>query len=506
MNYITAIMSLFQGSDHRISERSKILDVEFNYSVGSFPQYSQLVDLIHSFPQRDNIVISLTNENDDLFYLSSQDFSSQQKYDSYQRDCEYSEQMSAKISINKNVKNGVISIYDFSSFAQELSELPLESLLSSFSALLSESNQLIFEVFDKEILFKTKTMMFSSATQEVVLDPFDREHRINVCSETTHFYEQAIYQVLPDDFHIEINFEGNPLSEIFDKITHILSLIYLSSSASLNHEILEIQVTGQRTLEFQCQCATAIPNPELYKIYNWIYTGGNSTDKALIARNILCLHCRFSDIQKIDGKTFASIQSNYNLYLKDNVSQYIQLTNKLAEFISEEVAKTGDYAISMLEKFKANLLAIFGFLFTVVLANIVSDSPLDNILTHDVTFILEAVLFGSAIYLVVCVFETKYKMRRVYDSYNALKKNYSSVLTPEDINLAFDEDHLITEMRNEVTKGMRRYTCLWGIFILVSFLAIEIVSSEPFAWPLMQKLFSMIKNILTIPASNSLST
>lgn len=499
-------MSLFQSSTHRLSERSKILDIEFSYSVESFPQYLQLVDLIRSFPQRDNIVISLTNENDDVFYLSSQDFSSQQKYDSFRTDCEYSEQISAKISINKNVKNGVISIYDFSSFAQELSELSLEGLLSSFSALLSESNQLIFEVFDKEILFKTKTMMFSSASQEVVLDPFDREHRINMCSETTHFYEQAIYQVLPDDFHIEINFEGNPLSEMFDKITHILSLIYLSSSASLNHEILELQVTGQRTLEFQCQCATAIPNPELYKIYNWIYTGGNSTDKALIARNILCLHCRFSDIQKIDGKTFASIQSNYNLYLKDNVSQYIQLTNKLAEFIAEEVTKTGDYAISMLEKFKTNLLAIFGFLFTVILANIVSDNPLDNIFTHDITFILEAVLFGSVIYLVICVFETRYKMRKVYDSYTALKKNYSSVLTPEDLNLAFDEDRLMTEMRNEVNRGMRRYACLWGIFILASFLAIEIVSSEPFVWPLMQELFSIIKNILTIPASDSLCT
>lgn len=239
-------------------------------------------------------------------------------------------------------------------------------------------------------------MMFSSASQEVVLDPFDRDHRMNMCSETTHFFEQAIYQVLPDDFHIEINFEGNPLSEIFDKITHILSLIYLSSSASLNHETLELQVTGQRTLEFQCQCATATPNPELYKIYNWIYTGGNPTDKA--------------------------------------------------------------------------------------------------------------VLFGSVIYLVICLFETKYKMRKVYDSYTALKKNYSSVLTPDDINLAFDEDRLMTEMSNEVTKGMCRYACLWGIFILVSFLAIEIVSSEPFAWPLLQKLFSMIKNILTIPASNSLST
>jgi len=105
---------------------------------------------------------------------------------------------------------------------------------------------------------------------------------------------------------------------MFDKITHILSLVYLSSSALLNQEVLELHITGQRTLEFQCKCAVITPNPELYKIYNWIYTVGNSTDKALIARNILSLHCRFSDIQKIDGKAFASIQSNYNLYLKDN--------------------------------------------------------------------------------------------------------------------------------------------------------------------------------------------
>lgn len=190
-------MSLFQSSAHRLSERSKILDIEFDYSVESFPQYLQLVGLIQSFPQRDNVVISLTNENDDLFYLSSQDFSSQQEYDSFRRDCEYSEQISAKISINKNVKNGVISIYDFSSFAEELSELSLDGLLSSFSALLSESNQLIFEVFDKEVLFKTKTMMFSSASQEVVLDPFDRDHRMNMCSETTHFLNKQYIKFFP---------------------------------------------------------------------------------------------------------------------------------------------------------------------------------------------------------------------------------------------------------------------------------------------------------------------
>ena len=39
----------------------------------------------------------------------------------------------------------------------------------------------------------------------------------------------------------------------------------------------------------------------------------------------------------------------------------------------------------MLDKFKTNLLAILGFLFSVILANIVSDQPLDNIFTKDIT-------------------------------------------------------------------------------------------------------------------------
>lgn len=369
MNYIAAITTLFQCSSHRLSERSKVLDVDFDFAVTSLPKYEQITELIESFPQRDIVTLSLINENDDLFYMSSQDLSLQQKFDTFKTDCKYSEQLSAKISINKSVQDGNISIYDFSSFAQGLCDLPLEGILSTFSALLSEANQLTFEVFDKEVLFKTKTMLFSSAPQKVVFKAFDRKHRLSTCSETTHFHDQVRYQLLPDDFQLDINFEGNPLSEIFNRLVNILSLVYLSSSASLNHEILEIHIAGQRILEFQYQCSLIAANPELYKIYNWIYTDGNATDKALIARNILCLHCRFSDIQKIDGKTFASIQSNYNLYLKDNVSRYIQLTNKLAEFISEVVSKTGDYVTSLLDDFKKNLIAILGFLFTVILAN-----------------------------------------------------------------------------------------------------------------------------------------
>lgn len=82
----------------------------------------------------------------------------------------------------------------------------------------------------------------------------------------------------------------------------------------------------------------------------------------------------------------ASIQSNYNLYLKDNVKDYLELKNKVAEFISDIVSKTGEYATSLLDKFKSNLIAIFGFIFSVILANVVSNQPLNNLLQEKLQY------------------------------------------------------------------------------------------------------------------------
>lgn len=99
-----------------------------------------------------------------------------------------------------------------------------------------------------------------------------------------------------------------------------------------------------------------------------------------------------------------------------------------------------DFAVTSLPEYEQIADLIFGFLFTVILANIVSDKPLDNIFTRDITLILEAVLLGSVIYLIVCIFETRYKVKKVQDSYDELKNNYASLLTPDDLAQAFDKD------------------------------------------------------------------
>lgn len=308
---------------------------------------------------------------------------------------------------------------------------------------------------------------------------FDREQRLQDCREVSYFYNQDIYELLPDDFKIIVDYNDNPFTSTFQKIETILSLCMVTSNSSIWQDKLKVQIMGQRSVDYTLKLNEIEGTPVLYKVYDWIYAGGNAMDKAILARNIICLHCKYEPLLKMDLKVLASIQSNYNLYLKENVSQYLELKNKVAEFISEIISKTGEYATEMLDKFKTNLMAIFVFLFTVIIANIVSDQPLNNIFTRDITMILELVLAGSLVYLIISYLQSKYQMSRVYDSYDKLKESYRNILTDDDIQECFHNDQLITDMKDTIRKSQIRYSMLWFGFLILLLVCLEKVSESP---------------------------
>lgn len=93
----------------------------------------------------------------------------------------------------------------------------------------------------------------------------------------------------------------------------------------------------------------------------------------------------------------------------------------MAEFISDIVSRTGEYATELLDKFKANVIAIFGFLFTVVIAGIVSDQPLNKYFYkryHGNPGISPGGFCGISVH---CYGQSKYQMNKVYESYEKLK-------------------------------------------------------------------------------------
>ena len=232
-------------------------------------------------------------------------------------------------------------------------------------------------------------------------------------------------------------------------------------------------------MEYCCNISELPDNKILYSIYNWIYTDGNPIDKAIIVRNVISLHCKYVSITEIDEKVMASIQSNYNLYLKENVKAYLELKNKVAEFISDTVSRTGEYATGLLDKFKSNIIAIFGFLFTVILANIVSNQPLDNLFTKEITIIVECVLLGSFVYLIICYCQSRYEIKKVWDSYEQLKLNYKDILTDEDLSEIFGNDEMLEKMKSSIRKSEKIYLSLWIIFLLGSIIVVESLSVCP---------------------------
>lgn len=465
-------------SNVKISERVKIYEASYSVKKNNFPEYVYFSDIIKLIPERDKVEIFLSNQSEEIFTITrDSDFG---LYEKFIKDTFDEEEVTIKINIEKSINEDRLSIYSFNSFCDDLLSLSVEDIMKVFSNLLKETKgKLIFDVYSSFSTFTTKTIFFIPHESNLVSPvSFNRKKRIESCREVSYFYNFDVCEVIPDDFKIEINFEGNPLTEIFNRLEALLSIVFIGNSSSIQQKNLNGVISGQRSVEYNYELDNTIKNENLYKIYNWIYTDGCTVDKAIIARNVVSLHCKQTPVIELDESIFASIQSNYNLYLKDNVIQYLELKNKVAEFICEEVSKTGEYATKLLDKFKTNLFAIFGFLFTTVLANIVSDQPLDNIFTKDITMLFELVLLGSFIYLYICYKQSKYEIERVEESYVQLKESYKNILTELDLNEVFNNDIVFNNAKEHIKNSRKQFIFLWVIALVLGFVWIEYIGEE----------------------------
>lgn len=462
-----------------VSERMKVYEASYKFNIENAPEYSYFLNIIHSISKRDGIRITLQDDNERFFDFSGGS-ASEGMYTSFIEDALGDEIVEVRIKIDKEIKESYFSIYDFEEFAKDLLSLSIEDVMASFSVLFKESPFfLVFDVFSPMPMFATKTMFFLPHGNGMINSDFNRMQRIESCKEGSYFYNFDVYEILPDDFKINIDYPANPLSGIFQKITTLLSISFIATSSTVNGSQLKGIINGQRTMEFCCDINSLPDNKILYGIYNWIYTDGNSIDKAMITRNVISLHCKYVPIIEIDDKVMASIQSNYNLYLRDNVKEYLELKNKVAEFISDTVSKTGEYATNLLDKFKSNIIAIFGFMFTVILANIVSDQPLDNLFTKEITILIECVLAGSFVYLVICYLQSRYEIQKVYDSYEQLKRNYNGILTEDDLLEIFGNDEVMRKMKKTISRSEKLYLVIWIVFLVAALIVIEMISASP---------------------------
>ena len=78
-------------------------------------------------------------------------------------------------------------------------------------------------------------------------------------------------------------------------------------------------------------------------------------------------------------------------------------------------------------------------------------------------------------------------MEKVYDSYEKLKKSYEGILTEDDVRECFQDDSLLNDMKQTVSKAEKKYLFLWIAFLLIFFVIIEKISEAPIVFPIVKE-------------------
>ncbi len=477
MNIIEETKRFFSANITEADERSKKVNIKFettqsNLPIDDFECYFMI------FPERDLVNFSINFFDESFFECSNKDLKLSE-YTKFVGSFDADDQCTVNIEITKNIVDSTFSVYMLDKFIENILNNETYKVLSMFSILLSNQDCLNFQCLDNEHFFwKTKTIAFSGINTEKEFKLKSRTELLNQVKENANCTVFERFHLLPDDFKIGINDANNKLTSLFANLSTFLSLMYISSFSTFDTNEFSCEINGHRNITFFEKFDSLKSNEEIYKIYNWAFSDGNVVDKLLIARNAISLHCKYIKIIDIDERTFESIKSNHQLYLKTNVSKYIEAKEQVSKFIVEIISQINSNISKLSGDLKNNFIAIVGFLITVILVNIVSQQPLDNIFTKDITKIMEIIIIFSIAYAIISIVYSNKKYTKQINAYNIIKENYKNVLTKIEISEIFDKNKYFDETKKEYNKQLWLFSGIWIGCIIIVFIITEITGNQ----------------------------
>ena len=474
MNPIDQLICLFRIEKNLVNDNLMSVNIRANIEFNQLPNYSDIVNTISKFSDRDEVNIYLEDESEENVQISrSRDVNSE--YQGFiNRNKQLGGIITVKISIDKSDTSDKISIYNIDSFFENFCNHSIIDNLKFLSYRFQKKNQIIFVNYENEYRFNTNSIIMISGDETVLMQE-NRKERIKLCNEVSTFINSKEFELLPDDFLINSTNFNNNFTERLQVFKIVFSLIYLAEISRLDGDVLKIKLNSYKNKEYLININEfnyKTDYEEFYKIYDWVFQDANVQDKIIIARNMIETYCKGSNILDIDEKTFLSIKSDYKIYLKENVEKYIDLKNKLTEFVINSSNQVNDIIGSFIGNFEKSVVAFMTFFLGTILANIVSENPLDNILTEDIVLIIKLILIGSIGYLMITIIITLVKFGRYTYNYFNLKHSYEDLLNKDDINNIFKADEEYLHNKKSVCCLSAICSLVWIIMIVVGYIII----------------------------------
>lgn len=474
------------GEFRLISCEEILFSFQIRYQIvaSDLPSAEKLADLCSECLKRDDMRIQFHSvENFSISNTGSLIWVS--AYDDYKLQLEQNDIVDVTIKIQKQFSDETISVYNIKQFSDFLCRQKIEESFQLFAELFSGGRQhIFFQVLNCDSCIHTSSIAFSG--ESLSWDrTISRGSYIRNCNDSSVFLGRAQYSLVPQDFTVIEHAYDNSLREIkglFDRLKNVLSYLYIANTSNIvgNKAILQFDpaVNGyEYTLE------QLSGNQYAWEIYSWIYKDDGCVDRASIVRNIVNIHCKTADdILNIDESIYNSAVANHVIYQRKHAEQYIELKNKLSEFIVESAGQLQELAHDLVEGFRNNFVAVIVFLMTVLLTDSINFSSFTQAnVSSNIIAVCGIFTLASLLYMIVTIIAGNTKWGWLEKSYYDLKNNYKGVLDDQDIKIAVNDDVAFKNTEREYRKVRFAISCIWLLAIvgmLVFTLAIGINSGN----------------------------
>lgn len=475
MNSHETILSLFSHnySLSTIEENNAELNATYVADDLFVPSTRDLSGALSLIPSRDRFELSVTIDHQETVVISCNNLTSSLGELTIKLDIkEPEDKISLKLKISKGRSENTISVYIIDEI---LKFWKADGPISAFTKYESFSQGIKHaQLVDSNFEFTIGAITFSKSYSFKV-DEIPDEERINVIekrNDVTHFSDANSLNFIPDDFATGGDIPQD-LSRFFEQLRFLSALVFLCDSSRFEKgKEITFRLNGYRSYitNFKDDFLFTPPlSDELYYVYKWVYFDGHIIDKIGIARNILSLHLDSeTSFLTIQSGVLSSIESGFQIYLKENVHQYIEIKNKLSEFIQQASDKANGISSTFGSAFKTSIFSLYSFFASAFLIQIL-DKERTIVISDKLLVIFFAFIAISIFIMRESKKETAVEIKRFRDNYRRLKNRYQDLLTPLDITRILEGDLQHLSDVEYIQKKLKSYTRLWRGSLLLMF-------------------------------------
>lgn len=407
--------------------------------IDNFEQYEYIADV----SLVENIETLLNEElyNNVDNYLSSFDYKwsleigdiyiiSQEKYDNL--DLDYIEEISnVRLSIKIFKLGRETIIFNQEVFFNMIREISLEDILSIFQR---KTAPILIKNPFSDVSLKTNLIGYNSD-----VDILENKEISIQCL----FYNYSEFKFSPENFSFNSLENQDDFSIIIQKLYLVFILFFLFDISEIKDNEIFIKLKGYKTYEYKLDFSSLNLNSvnEYKKIYEWVYSDkGKIEDKLGIARNILSFYLKQDDIE-LDNRVFPSILSANQMYIKGNLSKYLDSRSKIYEQVDQITGKINSSLDLFLNNFQKSIFTFVSFYIGAFAIRVFNNKvDISNVVNKEVTLFGIGLLGISFVFMIFSLVSLNLDLRRVKDKYIIIKQRFEDILNKDDIDKILNND------------------------------------------------------------------